>query len=499
VRDLQVFARSVVHVEQIETDPQVTQRFDFDVDFGRLSSVRLQVPDDIVERFPEELRDEALSFHLDGERLAADWRANVVELTFPQRRRGTFQIALARTYRTDALREATSRVRVPVISLADRPFDSLRLVVPTSGTAKVEIDDDRWTPLPTAVGSDEWITGSAVDTVEIALDHSLENVPQQVSIPVAWIRSHIDAAGNIRTVSQYQLQADLSRLVVRVPSGPALPRFEWNGEALPARSVRPLTEMAGQYLIELPDRLEEGWLGITFVLQSKPLGWGQATPLEFPSFGQEVKLEQTFWDLHLPLTQYLLLQPENLSPTYEWTRSGLAWRRQSVSDVPQMHTRFVAGGAVGPEQTDSSNAYSFETLGVMQNVTVHSTNNALLVFVGAGLTLLVSFLMLKVPGARNLWLWLSVGTLIAVASLWYLDVILLLLQPAAWGLMLPLVAVLFDRGPDRRPLTGTLSTSPGFELTPVSSEDQGSSVGTGRDSVPSTLVRPQAISDSGVR
>jgi hypothetical protein len=499
VRDLQVSARSVVRVQQIETDPQVTQQIEFDVDFGRLSSARLQVPADIVERIPEEFRDEWLSCQLDGERLPADWRGNLVELTFPQRRRGTFQIALAGPYSRAALQEATSRVRVPVISLADRPFDTLRLVVPTNGTAKVGLDDDRWTPVPTAVGSEEWITSSVVDSVEIALDHTLENIPQQVTIPVAWIRSHIDAAGNIRTMSQYQLQADLSRLVVRVPVGPALPRFEWNGEALPARSIRPLTEMAGQYLIELPERLDDGWLGITFVLQSRPLGWGQATPLEFPSFGQEVKLEQTFWDLHLPLTQYLLLQPEGLSPKFEWTRSGLVWRRESVSDVPQMRSRFVAGGARGPEQTDSSNAYSFETLGVMQNVTVHTTNNALLVFVGAGLTLLVSFLVLKVPGARNLWLWLSVGTLLAVASLWYLDVILLLLQPAAWGLVLPLVAVLFDRGPDRRPLTGTLSTSPGFELTPVSSEDPGSSVGTGRDSIPSTLVRPQAISDSGVR
>jgi hypothetical protein len=499
VRDLQVSARSEVRVEQIETSPLVTQRFDFDVEYGRLSSVRLQVPADIVERVPEEFRDEWLSFHLDGERLPAEWRENVVELTFPQRRRGTFQIALVAPYSTAALRQGISSVRVPVMSLVDWPFDSIRLVVPTSGTAGVEVADERWTPLPTALGSEEWITSSAVDAVEIGLDHSLEKVPQQVSIPVGWIRSHIDTAGNVRTVSQYQLKPDLSRLVVKVPPGPAFPRFDWNGDVLPATSIRPLTDMADQYLLELPERQAEGWLGITFVRQGRPLGWGQATPLGFPTFGQEVTLEQTYWDLHLPLTQYLLLRPENLSPQYAWTRSGLVWRRQGVSDVPQMRSRFVAQGAVAPEQAESFNTYSFETLGVMQNVTVHSTNNAMLVFTGAGLTLLVSFLMLKVPGARNPWLWLLVGTLISLASLWYLDVILLLLQPAAYGLVLPLLAVLFDRGSDRRPLTGPLSTGPGFELTPVSSDEPGSSAGTGRDPVPSTLVRPQALSDSGVR
>jgi hypothetical protein len=499
VRDLQVSARSVIRVEQIETDPQVAQQFDFDVEFGRLSSVRLQVPADIVERIPEEFRDEALAFQLDGERLAADWRGNIVELTFPQRRRGTFQITLTEPYNTTSLRQATSTFRVPVIALVDRPFDSLRLVVPTSGTAGVQIDDERWTPLPTAVGSKEWITSSPVDAVEIGLDHSLENVPQQVSIPAAWLRSHIDAAGNIRTVSQYQLKPDLSRLVVKVPSGLTFPRFEWNGDALPATSIRPLTDVADQYLIELPERREEGWLGVTYLLQGRPLGWGQATPLPFPTFGQEVTIEQTYWDLHLPLTQYLLLRPQDLSPGYAWTRRGLVWRRESVSDVSQMRSRFVAGGAVGPQQAEASNNYSFETLGVLQNVTVQTTNNAMLVFAGAGLTLLASFLMLKVPAARNLWLWLMVGTAIAVASLWYLDAILLLLQPAAYGLVLPLLAVLFDRGSDRRPLRGSLSTGPGFELTPVSSNEPGSSAGTGRDSVPSTLVRPQAMSDSGVR
>src|SRR5690606_19133980 len=143
---------------------------------------RLQVPSEIVERFPEQLRDDALPFHLDGERLAADWRGNEVELTFPQRRRGTFLVVLAEPYRIAFLQQMNATVRVPVISLVNRPFDSLRLEVPTGGTAGIDVTDDQWTPLPTAVDSKAWITSSVMDAVEIGLDHSLESVPQQVSI-----------------------------------------------------------------------------------------------------------------------------------------------------------------------------------------------------------------------------------------------------------------------------------------------------------------------------
>src|SRR5690606_5599282 len=174
----------------------------------------------------------------------------------------------------------------------------LRLVVPTSGTTRVEVVDESWTPLSTAVGGKEWITSSVVDAVEIGLDHSLEKIPQQVSIPAAWIRSHVDAAGNIRTVAQYESNAELARLVVRLPAETSAPRFTWNGEDHSNGSIHPLPEISGQYLVDLHERENGGWLGITYAAQGRPLGWGQETPMGFPAFGHEVTLERTFWDLH---------------------------------------------------------------------------------------------------------------------------------------------------------------------------------------------------------
>jgi hypothetical protein len=109
----------------------------------------------------------------------------------------------------------------------------------------------------------------------------------------------------------------------------------------------------------------------------------------------------------------------------------------------------------------------------------------------------LSFLVLQVPAARNIWIWLTLGTLVVVATLWHLDTVLLLAQPAVYGLILPLVAVLFDRTLDRRTVVPDTLSGRGYQLALPGTDDSESAATDDRETVPSTLVRPAALSDSG--
>ena len=499
VQPRRIRARSLVRVERIETAPQITQTIDFDVEFGRMSSVRLRLPEGVVDEFPEEFRDDALPFRLGGKPLDARWRGTSVELTLTAPRRGAFQI-VAGPYTSPARAQDSQTFEAPVIVCPDHPYESLRLAVPSDGTAAVDVPDGRWTRLTTVVGSNEWMTTRTPDRVEIRLDHSLKRVPQQVSIATAWITSQVDASGNVRTIAQYELAAELTKLVVQLPDHVAPPVVTWDGVEMSFSRVTQVAGIDGQYVVERPDS-GGGWLEIAYTTRGRPLGWSRSTSIVFPSFGGNMTVERTFWQLSLPRTHHLLTQPDTLSPQYEWMRDGLVWRRTPVAGFEEVCAKLIARGASPSVDLETSNSYPFETLGVLHEVEVRSMSSSLLVFLGAGLTLVASFLVLKVPAARSLWLWLTLGAVGAVVSLWHLDAVLLMLQPAIYGMILPIVAAVLDRLTTRRSvIPEAISTRGSFDLNPAADADSGLSGGSSFDAnIPSTLVRPKALSDTGAR
>lgn len=505
VQPRQIRTGSVVTVEEVDTDPRVTQTFDFDVTFGRLSSVRFEVPEQlvrVVSEIPEASRSEALRFLIGNEPLPATWYGSNVELTLPSAIRGPFQITIG-PYRTPALQTPAPRLDIPIITGVDRPFDSLRLVVADPETVSVRVDAEQWTRLPTIVDGAEWITRSSPDVVTLNLDRTLAAVPQRLSIPLATIRTDIGESGSARTVAQYQLDADCSRVVVRLPDNAESLHFEWDGHRVESPNLAAHGEIPNQFLVARPSEHPGGgsWLSVTYSTRNQLLGWSRLSTLEFPSFGEGITIERTLWEVRLPRSQHLLTRPDFLSPQYAWSRDGVLWSRTPARTYHTLRDELTAQGAAEVFPVDARNVYPFDTLGTLTEVRVRSMSNSLLVFLGAGLTLVASFLVLKVPAARSLWFWLAWGTLGAVLSLWYLEAILLLLQPAAYGLLLPVCAALFDRLTDRKTVSPeTLSPRRSVELALSAADDSRPSAKSNHDpAMPSTLVRPTALSDPGVR
>jgi hypothetical protein len=77
-------------------------------------------------------------------------------------------------------------------------------------------------------------------------------------------------------------------------------------------------------------------------------------------------------------------------------------------------------------------------------------SQSLIVLIGAGLTLFLGFVFGRVPATRNLFSLLVLGFLFALASVWQLELMQLLLQPALLGLLLAAIATTFDAATRRR-------------------------------------------------
>ena len=71
-------------------------------------------------------------------------------------------------------------------------------------------------------------------------------------------------------------------------------------------------------------------------------------------------------------------------------------------------------------------------------------NRSMVVLFGAGLALFAGVLLLKIPATRNVLTVLLAVFAFALCGIWYTAPMQLLLQPAALGLLLAIVAVLID-------------------------------------------------------
>jgi hypothetical protein len=103
------------------------------------------------------------------------------------------------------------------------------------------------------------------------------------------------------------------------------------------------------------------------------------------------------------------------------------------------------------------NAYRFTCFGPPRPLSFRSMSQAGIVALGAGLTWVVSFVLLRIPAARHVLTFLTLALGVAVVALWYFEPVQVLLQPSILGLLLAMIAVTIDnsirRDQYRRPVT----------------------------------------------
>ena len=130
---------------------------------------------------------------------------------------------------------------------------------------------------------------------------------------------------------------------------------------------------------------------------------------------------------------------------------------------------------------------------------------SLILLLGAGMTLAMGFLFWSLPAIRNMLSVLLLAFGVSLLSLWFLEPIQLLLQPAVLGAVLAILATLVDRK-SRRPALGAYPpsvmpippTMTASEVSEPAPTGRGSSVSRYRDTpVPPTALYQPGTSEVG--
>ncbi len=512
VRTQQITTSADVQLSTRERNLSVTQRIAYNVEYGRISRVRLQIPPALEELIPEEVRPQSLQFLLNGDKpLQAEWSGRDVSLDLPSPLLGGFEIVVAGYFvgRSPASEQET--LHVPVIRSLDQPFERVRLSVPGQDTTEVTVTDKAWTRLATVIGGPQWISNQSVEGVSIAVNRSLSHSPLRLTISEALLQTELDEVGNSSTTATYLMKRPKTRLIVQLPDDVQNPQFDWNGTPLPNGAAVEEPKYPHQFRLNPPTHARAGEpaafrLTIRYRQPRPETRWSEGRPVVFPKFPNGVWIEQSWWELSLPSSQHLFVSPKTMTPQFQWQREQIFWSRRPNSAFESVRNAILPNSfAEPPSSNGSANVYAFKSFVSPQEVRFRSMSKSMIVFLGAGLTLTLSFLLVKVPAARHPSLWLGAGLVFTAASLWYLEPMLLLLQPAAYGLVLPLCAALLEYATDgglssrRHRISPSDLSRSDVRGTPLDSGSAYAPVALVEPQLATTHVRPAAISDSGIK
>lgn len=498
--------QAAVHPQQILADTvssamwagdhlEVEQEVQLEVDFRRLSQIRLLVPRELEGR---------VRFYEDQEEtpLPARWSETdaqglrQVRVTFAQPRIGAFKVVGRFTIgRSEDFRPGTeSDLRIPLIHCADASYGSTRFVFRTSEALDAVLAGTAWKRQLSMDGSAEWITSEHPSAIPLRLRPLELHPAPELRIGRALIRSAFLNDGFARSRAQYRIDSTGETITVTLPPEElALETFWWDDQELGPDDWKEEPPGSGQYRVTVPEsrsRSAEHLLTIDYRSRTAfPFHWSRAHHLVAPQFPPEVWVDQTVWEVSLPVGQHLFVAPEGFTPEFHWERETFFWGRRPDPEVADLAAWL--GGGVGPERVSAGrgNVYQFSRFGPTPALEFRSMAQSLVVLCGAGLALAAGFVLLKVPATRSALTLLAAATALAIAGLWFTTPVQLLLQPAILGLLLAMAAAWIDGSLKRRRPAAFLTLSSPSDFTPLSSSfNRGEAAGLGSEDP--TLLRP---------
>jgi hypothetical protein len=216
---------------------------------------------------------------------------------------------------------------------------------------------------------------------------------------------------------------------------------------------------------------------------------------EFPRFGDKVLVNTTLWEVVLPPGMQLSAPPSGMVPQYTWERENVFWTRRPTPEYLELRQHAAANEPIAAPVLPRGNTYAYSAIGAVPRGAVGAMAQSLIVLIGAGFSLLVGFIVRRVPATRNLLSVLLLGFLATLAGLWRLELMQLLLQPALFGLLLAAVAATFDIARQDRRRGHRDST---IERAP-SSSGRRAAAGPRLPAIPArtAVYHPESASESG--
>ncbi len=456
---------------------RVQQTVRFRVRFGRLSTLRFSLPKSLVALIPVGAGSSAIGVTVNGQSVTPQIREGVLEAPLGEPQRGEILATLEYSLPPQG-QSPESRV-VPVLTSLDAPPAAIRVRIPDGEPLRVSPSAKEWQPVPTSPDATVWVAASA-SQVPVILDADQTSSPR-FSVDLAFYRSRFDTAGRIEGVCEFHWTGDVRGLPVTLPPESELLGVMYNGKHLdetPGQIVGDAQNPA-QFLFRIPPARDGSRLALWY--RSLPAtGFSQrdirSVPL--PQLPQDVSIVRSIWEMELPVGRHLFVGPSDLTPEHRWLRSGLVWSRTPVSHYLAERELATTEARQLTSLSEPSQVYAFSSIGPIESPRFQSMNRTLILLLGAGLTLAMGFLFWSLPALRNMLALLLMAFGVSLLSLWFLEPIQLLLQPAALGAGLAIVASLIDLK-SRRPAPPVFSPSvlplqPPPRTSPLSGASEGS-------------------------
>lgn len=461
-----IHAKSFTEVRWQDNQFHVRQRLLYDVEYERLSQIRLTIPATLD---PERVRFYSVLPDRDVE-LTPEWgqtkpgAGRQLLLKLGEARLGQFEI-LAR-YQIAFPKDSESSVRFPILTSVDEPFSQTRLSMAQSDWFDAEpANPEIWRPELNRQEMLKWMAEGSHDEVRINLVRST-HANESGAVSRSLIRIVIEPNGECSTRAQFRIATRSTSIPIQLPSSATVPAFFWDQRRLTEQECIESPAGSNRFLVQLPDLGEESpqTTHLLTVDYQDDIGfrmtWSDKLDLRAPQL-MNCSWGQVYWQVVLPAGQHLLTYPRAAAPMFHWERSGLIWSRVSShhSDTLQHWVvRETPGDAPAPDTLFSEsigNSYTFSQFDSPKPLVFHTLSSSMVLLLGAGFPLLVGFGMSQLAVLRNLSTLLVVGLIIATIGLWYSEPLELLIQPMVAGLLFPIVATLLH-GSIRKQLAPTV-------------------------------------------
>ena len=431
---------------------RVQQTVKYRVRFGRLSAVRFQLPKSLALLIPAGAAGSAIGVTIDGQSVVSQIRDGVVEAPLGEPRLG--EILATLEYSIPLSADSSRSAIVPVLQSLDAKSTSIRVRIPEGEPLRVPSSAVGWQPVPTSPDATVWVASTATQA-PVMLDADQTASPR-FSVDRAFYRTRFDSSGRVDGVCEFHWSGDVRGLPVTLPPESELLGVMYNGQMLEVAQGQVVADVTNpsQFLFRFPPALKGSRLALLYrSLSGTGFSHRDIRSVPLPQLPPDVSVVRSIWELELPVGRHLFIGPGDLTPEQVWQRKGLLWSRLPVGSYLAEREQATVEVRQLTTLSESGEIYAFSSIGPITAPKFQSMTRSLILLLGAGLTLAMGFLFWSLPVTRNMLALLLIAFGVSVLSLWFLEPIQLLLQPAVLGAALAILASLIDLKSRRPPLT----------------------------------------------
>lgn len=410
----------------------VEQTLDFDVRYLRIDELLLNIPESLTGKV-----DVSFEGTRPPDLASSDTTRRRVPLSNPVLGR----TQLIARYAVEMPDNPTT-LQVPWVGCLDTEFSSVRIEVTDTGAVNCEpIDTVRWNQVFSTSGVRAWETtdfdnaSQMNDAIEFKLDVDSSRAQHRYSVRQAIIQTAID--GSYTSLAQFRIVGNPHELELIVPPGCRFDWIKWKSEPIEPTSIKTVNNEQ-QITLTIPDTDQSNvnWLLVSFSSDATAKDtWYSHHDLVSPRFAEGVWIDETIWQVMVTGQQLLLNFGDDYSARYQWKRDKIVWQRQS--DPVKGFNNLAMSGA--------PRSYTIGRLGSNVPLKIQTIHRSMSLLAGAGIALLLGFVLFLQPLTRGLMLIGFFAVALALASVVWPIPIEVFVQPAIVGMGLALTAAGIDQ------------------------------------------------------